>query len=275
MPTYREKDYEDMASRVVDRLLTQGTKLADAAVQEAMQGALNPDQIERLVQAANTMAFLRLMEARKSDGAPDMTHEFDPASTSQVLQSIIGQAHAPADQRVLPQDQAFEQDLPDEMSARRMPARGDEAFAQDKAPAQDVQRKSEKEALVRVARLRKLADYMEDQVRQASLSFEESLEALTQLFKKAHLPLTIETFEKDAMSIDASPYGLTVINHFRVARGLPAMPLTISMEKQAALVDRHVVTESEATRLYERLVATAKNASRMKEGALKARSKCA
>jgi hypothetical protein len=92
MNAYREKDYDDMAGRCVDRFLSGETKLADAAVHEAMQGQLNPDQIERLVQAANTMAFLRMMESRKAEGAPDMTHEFDPVDTSHVLQQIIGQS---------------------------------------------------------------------------------------------------------------------------------------------------------------------------------------
>ena len=69
MNAYREKDYDDMAGRCVDRFLSGETKLADAAVHEAMQGQLNPDQIERLVQAANTMAFLRMMESRKAEGA--------------------------------------------------------------------------------------------------------------------------------------------------------------------------------------------------------------
>lgn len=126
MRAYREKDYDEMAGRAVDRFLNGEVKLADAAVQEAMQGQLNPDQIERLVQAANTMAFLRMMEARKAEGAPDMTHEFDPVDTATVLQSIVGQTpmggeHPQPGMPQMPPAAPGSDDLPDEMSARRGP----------------------------------------------------------------------------------------------------------------------------------------------------------
>jgi len=130
MRAYREKDYDEMAGRVVDRFLRGEVKLADAAVEEATQGQLNPDQIERLVQAANTQAFLRMMEQRQSQGQPDATHEFDPVDTATVLQSIIGQS--PMGQ---PSPMGHDMDLmsghggmppggdelPDEMSAHRAP----------------------------------------------------------------------------------------------------------------------------------------------------------
>lgn len=125
MRAYQERDYDDMAGRVVDRFMRGETKLADAAVQEAMSGQLNPDQIERLVQAANTMAFLRMMEARKAEGAPDMTHEFDPADTASVLQSIVGQTpfqhDAGPEHGGAPPMPPGGDELPDEMSARRAP----------------------------------------------------------------------------------------------------------------------------------------------------------
>ncbi len=55
MRPYREQDFDQMATRVVDRFMT-GQKLADVAAQEAQQSQLNPDQIERLTHSANTMA---------------------------------------------------------------------------------------------------------------------------------------------------------------------------------------------------------------------------
>jgi hypothetical protein len=95
MRAYQEQDFEKMATRVVERFM-QGEKLADVAALEAQQGQLNPDQIERLVHSANTMAFLRLMDQQKAQGAPDMTGEFDPIDARQIMQllmSHMGGAH--------------------------------------------------------------------------------------------------------------------------------------------------------------------------------------
>jgi len=96
MRALREQDFDQMAERVVDRFMN-GDKLADAATDEAMGGELNPDQIARMVQAANTQAFLRLMDQQKAQGVPDMTNEFDPIDARQVIQQIIGQT-VPHDQ---------------------------------------------------------------------------------------------------------------------------------------------------------------------------------
>jgi hypothetical protein len=94
MRPYTERDFDDMARRVVDKFASEQLPLADGAAHEAMQGQLNPDQIERLVQAANTMAFLRMMEEReqgRGGGMLDLTSEFDPADTRGVLQHILQQ----------------------------------------------------------------------------------------------------------------------------------------------------------------------------------------
>jgi hypothetical protein len=94
MRAFREQDFDQMAERVVDRFMS-GAKLADAATDEAMGGELNPDQIARLVQAANTMAFLRLMEQQKQQGGHDMTNEFDPIDPRQVMQKLVGSVDVP------------------------------------------------------------------------------------------------------------------------------------------------------------------------------------
>jgi len=94
MRAFREQDFDQMAERVVDRFMN-GAKLADAATAEAAGGALNPDQIARMVQAANTQAFLRLMDQQKAQGVPDMTNEFDPIDARQIVQQLINQVHVP------------------------------------------------------------------------------------------------------------------------------------------------------------------------------------
>lgn len=94
MRAFQEQDFDQMAERVVDRFMN-GDKLADAATAEAANGALNPDQIARMVQAANTQAFLRLMDQQKAQGVPDMTNEFDPIDARQIVQQLISQVNVP------------------------------------------------------------------------------------------------------------------------------------------------------------------------------------
>lgn len=95
MAILREHDFDNAAGRAVDRFLSGGSKLADAVAEEAVGGGMNPDQIERLVQAANTMAFLRLMESRKAQGAGDLLHEFDPTDARHIIQMIVNADDAP------------------------------------------------------------------------------------------------------------------------------------------------------------------------------------
>lgn len=139
MRAYREQDFEKMADRIVGQFLSGKAKLADAAAQEAIQGGLNPDQIERLTQSANTMAFLKMMDQRKQQGAGDLMHEFDPIDSRHVIRLVIDQdgVHVePMDSGAAqgmhgmnaepPQMPSGVDELPDEMRGVRMnPAEGE------------------------------------------------------------------------------------------------------------------------------------------------------
>lgn len=128
MPALREQDFDKLATQVVDEFLAKRAKLADAAAHVAMQNGLNPDQIERLTQSANTMAFLRMMEDTKAQGGQDLTQEFDPVDSRQVIRIVIDntgvRVEADPGVDVQPTGGAPGGDeLPDEMSALR--AQGD------------------------------------------------------------------------------------------------------------------------------------------------------
>jgi hypothetical protein len=124
MPALREHDFDKLATQVVDEFLAKRAKLADAAANVAMQNGLNPDQIERLTQSANTMAFLRMMEDTKAQGGQDLTQEFDPVDSRQVIRIVIDNTgvHVEADPSVDVQPTGGApggDELPDEMSALR------------------------------------------------------------------------------------------------------------------------------------------------------------
>lgn len=96
MPIYKDKDFDKMAEEIVSRYLTGGTKLADAAAQMAMQQNMNPDQVQQMIQAANTLTFLKLMEQAKQQQGGDLTQEFDPINHQDVLSAMLhGQESGP------------------------------------------------------------------------------------------------------------------------------------------------------------------------------------
>ena len=319
MRAYREQDFDKMAERVVDRFMD-GAKLADAATGEAQEGALNPDQIARLVHAANTQAFLRLMEQQKAQGGADMTHEFDPIDARQIIEQLVSQAPPPnfgadagADPGAAPP--AEDGPLPDELSAAgpgggAPPPGGaedgdddgdddddndgpfprgakDKAQAKAKAKAKDKDKPTAKtaayataadplkEAAFRARRLRKFADVLEDQYRQAEWSFEDNMGKLSTCLRRAHGTPTMDAFEKDALALHGDDIGVAVLNIVRDDRGLPPLDFAAARTKAAALADRHIVEDAEAVTLFSQLVKLATDAAKLQRGAAHVRSLCA
>jgi hypothetical protein len=287
MRALREQDYDEMAGRVVDGFLARGVKMADAAVEEAVHGQLNADQIERLVQAANTMAFLRMMEARKADGQRDMTHEFEPLETRSVIKSIIdsGPQLDGAEPSAPSPPDGDDAPLPDEMgSLRKQPVGEGEAIlgrsgpsgepkAGDKPPARARDKDTQKEAMVKGHRLAKLATVFDDQLVEAEMAFDDGYGRLARLFKLAHGAPRFEDFEKDAMSVEGDSHGLAVINLMRRERGLPLRGRE-ALEKTAQLRDRHVVDDTPPLREFCALVKVARQAARVRDAATHVRSLC-
>lgn len=282
MPILRENDFDEAAGRAVTRFLSGGSKLADAVAEEAVHGSMNPDQIERLVQAANTMAFLRMMEERKNQGAGDLLHEFDPTDARHVIQMIVGAEDAPPVGQAPPGPEGSlgaADDLPDEMAAVRRPPNGaPEEKGPEKNEAKDDAKdkaKEEKAAALRANRMRKLAGILEDQFRQAELAFEDRYAELGNCFRRAHAPLDFASFEKDALAECGSDVGVHVLNAMREERGLAALDHGAAREKVASLADRHIADDTTELRLFGQIVKIAEEANRLREGVAWMRARCA
>jgi hypothetical protein len=306
MRAYQEKDFDQMAQRVVDRFMS-GEKLADMAAMEAQQGQLNPDQVARLVQAANTMAFLRLMEQQKQQGVPDMTGEFDPIDPRQVLQHIMGGVDLPHEEPPHAEPDGDEGPLPNEIGeGEAMMAsgqggepkgeppidddndgpfpKGEKQKSKDddgkkdkpekKEPPKESKKDEAKEAAFRGERRRKFASVLEDQYKQAEWLFEDTFGALERSLSRAWGGPSLEAFEKDAMALRGDAFGAVVLNLVRESRRLPPLTHEDICAKHAALVDRHLVTENEATRLFEKLASIAAEADKLRRGAEFVRIQC-
>ena len=296
MPVLQEQDFDRMAAQVVDRFMD-GAKLADAATAMAQDGALNPDQIARLVHAANTQAFLRLMDQQKAQGVPDMTREFDPIDMREIVQQLVQQtpetsdadglapAHGTDDMAPLPCES------PRHRAAQVPPAdvgamdtndgpfpKGLKQQALDadkrKTPAALPPRDTAKEAAFRTRRVAKLAAILEDQYRQAEWAFEDAFTKLQGMFKRASGAPTPETFEKDALAIYGDSVGVAMLNMVKQAQGLPLLDMDAVAVKTAALHDRHVVEDNETNQLFATIVKIANDALRLQRGAAHARTLC-
>ena len=304
MPVLSERDFDKLAARIVDQFLEGDTKLADAAAKIAASSQLNPDQIERLVQSANTQTFLRMMDQRKEAGEEDLMHEFDPIDSRQVIRIVIDNAgvhisgpHDHGDDEGLEGIEGISEEnkLPDEMAELRQETEGgeggvelDEAAAEAAAAeeaaeaaaaaetAQATQgKKEEKEAALRRQRMRKLAGLLEDQYLQHAWAFEEQFEKLAARFKRAHADLSYGVFEKDALAEIEDDAGTNILNLLRETRGLPAMELTAAREKTAALADRHVSNDSPELQMFEGLTKLAHESQKVQRGLEWIKSQCA
>lgn len=301
MPVLSERDFDKLAARIVDQFLKGDTKLADAAAKTAASSQLNPDQIERLVQSANTQTFLRMMDQRKEAGEEDLMHEFDPIDSRQVIRIVIDDAgvhvcgpHDHGDNEEGTEEVATEEnELPDEMATLREEAAVEEEPSEEEAAAaaaveeageaeeaaenvQDVQkRKDEKEAALRSQRMRKLADILADQYLQHECMFEEQFDELAARFKRAYVELPFAAFEKDALAESGTGASVSILNALRVTQGIPPMKLGAAQEKTAALADRHISDETPELQMFEDLTKLAHESQKIQRGLEWIRSQCA
>ena len=86
MPTFSRHDIDTMAFRAADEL-KQGVPLHSSITKMARDNSMNPEQIKRLVESANTAAFLN--QFKEKTGSDRMV-EFDVADPSKVIDDALG-----------------------------------------------------------------------------------------------------------------------------------------------------------------------------------------
>lgn len=88
---------QSMSIKVVTKFMSKQASLSEAVADEAKTADLNPDQIKRVIEASNSIAYLRQLE-----DAPDRTFEFPIAKYEEVI-SHLTSTPEPV-QPVTPQD---------------------------------------------------------------------------------------------------------------------------------------------------------------------------
>jgi hypothetical protein len=287
MPALRDQDFDKLAGQIVDRFFSGQAKLADAAADIAQEHSLNPDQIERLVQAANTQTFLRGMDDRKRSGVGDLMHEFDPIDSRQVIKIVIDGAgihinphagSAPGHEEG--EETVDEMEMPEINLAEGEDGHKDtpeveacEEECHDKLDPAHTTTLPRKEAAV--MRAHKLAGLLEDQRRQAEWAFEDKFNALADRFRRVNDPTNYSAFEKDAMVEYGDETGLAIVNALRERRRMVPLEKSAAFEKVAALKDRHVSDDSLEFRMFEELHKIAQVAAELDRSIAYVRSQCA
>jgi hypothetical protein len=141
--------------------------------------------------------------------------------------------------------------------------------------AEKAEKDETKEAAFRARRLRKFADVLEDQYKQAEWAFEDAFANLQRQLNRAHGAPSMEAFEKDALALHGdNEVGVAMLNMVRTDRGMPALEFNAARTKTAALADRHVVEETEATQVFDQIVKIATEALKLQQGAAHVRTLC-
>lgn len=279
MPVFHDADFQKMAGRVVDRFLSRQAALDEAAADEAKSHQLNPDQIERLVQEANTQTFLRMMDQRKQDGASDMTHEFDPIDSRQVIRIVIDQngvhIDGPHDNNVGGASAGPAKDhdeLPDEMAAlRRGGSSKSKGEKKEESKAEEAEEKgAEKKASALPAHLaqRKLesvAAYLRDKLAQLEFRFEDEFDTLAGRFRGINSRDKLAEFEHDVLDTYRDDYSPRILNSLRGALRLPAYD-DAALNTKFASVENHITLDTPELSLFGNLVTMAKTASQLQDG---------
>lgn len=86
MPTFSRHDIDTMAFRAADEL-KQGVTLHSSITKMARDNSMNPEQIKRLVESANTTAFLNQFKEKTGN---DRMVEFDVADPYKVIDEALG-----------------------------------------------------------------------------------------------------------------------------------------------------------------------------------------
>ena len=301
MSTFAEGDYEKMAKRVVDRFLSREAAFPDAAADEAKSNQLNPDQIERMTQAANTEAFLRMMDERKQQGAGDLMHEFEPVDSRQIIKIVIDQngvhVDGPHDNQVpgaeggdevpqesmdappeaeLPQEEPEEEEEPEDSNAP-FPSpkkKGKKPASKDLPPVKEEPKtaalSSDTKRAV-IAGMRKVASHMADARRQADYLFEDQFSKLQEHFRGIYKEAEFAEFQKSALVECGDKVGTAALEMLRTSLRMPSCNLN---EKRAGLLDRHISSDTPQLRLFENLCKTIKQAARLDAGLKWIKERC-
>ncbi len=229
MAQLTEQHLEKHATEVVNGYFNEDIALTDGVVKVAERENFNPEQIKRLVEATNNMAFQRKFGEAEGPDKMDAT-EFQTADPNAAIQRLIGAA----------------KDVMESMSAKgSCPAAGDltedlpttrpEVEPLDMAGPEDNLNKVSEPRIrghIMIMKLHKTAERLQDQAYQKRVNFTEAFQKLATTFTRLHGQPRFEDFEKDAFY----KWGSRAAPHLQLLRKI--------LRKEEASYDHDAMTKT-------------------------------
>lgn len=191
MRVLRLEDFEKMAREVVNDHFQSKVPLEDRLVKAAQDGELNPDQIQNLVQLANTLAHLTIFDNKTGD---DRIIDFSPVDPSNVLNKVY-QGGCPAEVSMSSEEpshpdkvQDFFSDLPS------LTEKIKEVMAPEMSSGD-----SDSGSSVTIIKIKKVAEELDNRKAELAYEFKEEFDKLASDFAKLYGP-DFDEFEKDAVA---------------------------------------------------------------------------
>lgn len=228
MPQLTERHLEKYATEVVNGFFQGETPMTEGVVKVAERENFNPEQIKRLVEAANNMAFQRKFSEAEGTDRTAAT-EFETADPNAAIQRLIGAAKEVMD--------AVEQSgcpaAPEGDLTADLPTTRPDAKPLDMAGPEDNLNKVGEPRVqghIMILKLRKTAEELRDREYQTRVTLTDDFQKLATAFTRLN-GTSFEAFEKDAFY----KWGPRVAPHLQLLRR--------SLKKEAATYDHATMTK--------------------------------
>lgn len=262
MPTFSKHDIDTLAFRAVDDF-KQGSGLHDSIVKLAKENSMNPEQIKRLVESANTAAFLS--EFKSKAGNQRMV-EFDVADPAKVIDESLssgGSSSSPTISITVTLDRAAQ--LHDDVADENMPVVEHSEPEQKVASYNDMESSAPKPLVLNSFEAYRIRDSLLTKIAHCNYEASDLADELSRQFKGIYQREKHAGFELDALS----SYGNKAIAPLQMIRnrlGMPKIARQLSAGEEFILADRHVVEDTVALEKIASIMSLIEEHTKLKRG---------
>jgi hypothetical protein len=246
MPTFSRHDIDTMGFRAADDL-KQGIPLHTSIVKIARDNSMNPEQIKRLVESANTTAFLN--EFKGKTGNQRMV-EFDVADPAKVIEDALGGSDAPSSAQggtpsiaiTISFDQAQE-GLHDEVADERTPIpTSDSTKVASYGEVYQVKLARERDDITSldINQLARVQDSLLTKIADCNYRAQDLADEIARSYRGIYTRDKHANFELDALSGFGNS-ALPALQLVRSRLGMPKLASRMTPQQEFILGDRHVV----------------------------------
>jgi len=207
----KRADYERKADEAVSAFLDQGRSLESSIVKMAHRDKLNPEQIKRIVEMANTGTFLKMFSLK--DG-PDKIVDFEVADPQKTVDSFYGKSSADKEDTPSSED-VYYCDVEDENVAKDLGSAADDAEEKVASVAsKDELRREQRRKDESTIRMWKVAEAVKDRAARKEYEASDCADALAQKFRGIYSRPKHAEFEKNALALHG-PEAVYALNAVR------------------------------------------------------------